>query len=189
VLLGIWSGWQPDESHSYAVTPLSYATDSLPTSAGALQPFPSAGMPAVLVASNVFDPYDSSQAGIRFFWAASGPQALIQSADGAGVYDFTTQHLAPLVEPNRVAVPSAPIDVVPQTGQAFAWAVQCFGLAETSCRTELRRLTVATGAVDVVATADQPRVFAVSPDGTHIAFADDSNIYVKTIPAPTPRSP
>jgi len=33
----------------------------------------------------------------------------------------------------------------------------------------------------VVATADGSWTFAVSPDGTRIAFADDTNLYVKTV--------
>ncbi len=166
--------------HSYAIVPVVY-TGSLPTSAGTTQQLPSDGIPPALSASQTDLAYDPAAANIRFFWPAAGPQALIQDADGARVYDFTTQQEVPLVEPNRVAQPSAPIDVVTQTAQAFAWAVQCFGLGETECRAELRRLSLATGVVDVVATADQPRLFAVSPDGAHIAFADDTNLRVKDL--------
>jgi hypothetical protein len=45
----------------------------------------------------------------------------------------------------------------------------------------MRRLSLATGVIDVVATADQPWMFAVSPDGKQIAFADHANIYIKAL--------
>ena len=52
---------------------------------------------------------------------------------------------------------------------------------ETSCTTELRRLTIATGSIDIVAHARGALPFAVSADGTRIAFADGQALYVKTI--------
>jgi hypothetical protein len=181
LLLGLWQDYATRDLQGYAIVPLPYP-GLLPSILGTIQQLPSDGLPAALVVHPEGLPYGPSPASVRPFWPpASGPQALIQDADGTGVYDFTKQQQIPLVEASRVAVASAPIDVAAQTGQAFAWAVQCFGLAETVCRAELRRLSLATGAIDVVATADQPRVFAVSPDGKHIAFADDTNLYVKDL--------
>jgi hypothetical protein len=164
--------------------PAHFATLSLdvtstpPVRAGNVTVLPSDGIPNVLGKS--LCPY-CFQTGTRFFWTASGPQALIQDGDGARVYNFTTQQTAQLVEPTLVAPPFAPTDVVVATEQVFAWAMQCYGLAETSCKAELRRLSLKTGVIDVVANADQVRLFAVSSGGTKIAFADSTNIYIKSI--------
>jgi hypothetical protein len=117
----------------------------------------------------------------KFFWTASGPQMLIQNGQGAHVYDVTKRTTTELVEASRVAPPTAPVGVVVATNQVFAWALQCFGIGETSCNGELRRLSLATGVRDVVAHAGAPLPFAVSPDGTKIAFSDGKNIYVKSI--------
>jgi hypothetical protein len=59
--------------------------------------------------------------------------------------------------------------------------VQCLGLGKTACTSELRRLTLATGALDGVTRADGPLPFAVSPDRTHLALAYSLGLYVKTI--------
>ena len=65
--------------------------------------------------------------------------------------------------------------------QVFAWAEQCFGLGETMCNAELRRLSIPSGKIDVVATAPRPLVFAVSPDGAKLVLADDHNIYLQAL--------
>lgn len=173
--------WAPDGSNVLmevsrgGSTPLAYivcaipSTDSLPTSVTGLTPLP---LPDP--AAPPISPHG------RYFWSASGPQVLMQDA-GAYVYNFATAQSSLFVEADRVAPWNAPVDVSVATDQAFAWAMQCFGLGETSCRAELRRLSLATGAVAVVATADQPRIFAVSPDGKQIAFADDDNLYLKPL--------
>jgi hypothetical protein len=125
------------------------------------------------------DPY-SPYAFIRF-WSASGPQELIQDPAGVRVYNFATRQNTLLIGPDRVAAQTAPTQAVVGTEQVFAWAQQCFGVGETMCNAELRRLSLKTGAVDVVATALRPLLFAVSPDGSKAVFADDNNIYVKEL--------
>jgi hypothetical protein len=117
----------------------------------------------------------------QYFWTASGPQALGQGAHGVIVYNIVAQASTQLVEANRVAPPSTPLGVVVATEQVFAWAAQCFGIGGTSCNAELRRLSIATGKIDVVAHASSALPFAVSPNGTTIAFADRTNIYLKSI--------
>jgi len=130
----------------------------------------------------------------RAFWSASGPKVVMQGGRkedlpvdtreddrGVKVYDFTTGTTTLMVEPNRQAPPAAPLGIVTATEQVFAWAIQCLGLAETSCTSELRRLSLATGIVDVVARADAALPFAVSPDGAKIVFAYKDGIYLKTI--------
>jgi hypothetical protein len=124
----------------------------------------------------------SMSAKYRVFWSATGPKALIQDVDGAQVYDLQTFKRTVVVEPSLVAPPSAPVDVVVATEQAFAWSMRCLGLGETSCATELRRLSLATGAVDVVARADAALGFAVSPDGTKLAIAYQDGLYLKDLP-------
>jgi len=128
-------------------------------------------------------PAPATTATARYFWTASGPQVLLQGDTGATVYNIATQTTTQLVEANRVAPPTASIGVVVATDQVFAWALQCFGIGETSCNGELRRLSNATGRIDVVARAGSALPFAVSPDGTKIAFADTTNIYLKSIQA------
>ena len=118
---------------------------------------------------------------LRYFWSATGPQVLIQDAEGARVCNFITQQCVLFVEADRVAPPTAAIDVAVATDQVFAWATQCFGIGEINCRDELRRLSLATGTIERLATADQPWMFAVAPNGKQIAFADTANIYIKTI--------
>ena len=125
--------------------------------------------------------YTETPSTTRYFWTATGPQALVQNQDGAYVYNISSQQTSQLVEPTRVAPPTASVNVVVATDQVFAWALQCFGIGERSCNAELRRLSLATGIRDVVASGDRALPFAVSPDGTKIAFADDQNIYVKSI--------
>jgi hypothetical protein len=120
------------------------------------------------------------------FWTVSGPKVVMQGgspSSGAGVrvYDFLTGALTTLVEPTRQAPPATSLGVVVATEQVFAWAIDCAGLAETFCTSELRRLSLATGAIDVVARADGALPFAVSPDGTRIAFVYEKSIYLKTI--------
>jgi hypothetical protein len=129
------------------------------------------------------------------FWTASGPKVVMQGDSpssamlapgfethaGVRVYDFLTGALTTLVEPTRQAPPATSLGVVVATEQVFAWAIDCAGLAETFCTSELRRLSLATGAIDVVARADGALPFAVSPDGTRIAFVYEKSIYLKTI--------
>jgi hypothetical protein len=116
------------------------------------------------------------------FWSAGGPKVLIQGEQGAQIYDFQTFKTTRLVEPNLVAPPSAPVDVVIATEQVFAWSMFCQGPGETSCTSELRRLDLATGAIDVVARADGALLFAVSPDGGKLALAYKDGLYLKTLP-------
>jgi hypothetical protein len=123
---------------------------------------------------------------VRYLWTASGPQLVTQGRDGAEVYNIATGVKTELVEANRVAPPLAPVGVVVATDQVFAWAPRCYGLAETWCDAELRRLSLATGIRDIVAHADRVLPFAVSPDGTKIAFADSKNVYIKTLSPATP---
>jgi hypothetical protein len=123
------------------------------------------------------------------FWTASGPKVVTQGGygvtvdgdSGVSVFDFVTGVTTTFVEPHRQAPPIAPLGVVVATEQVFAWAIQCLGLGETSCTSELRRLSLATGIVDVVARAEGALPFAVSPDGAKIAFAHEDGIYLKTI--------
>jgi hypothetical protein len=118
----------------------------------------------------------------HYFWSASGPKAVIQDRfAGARVYDVLTKQTTELVEADRVAPPATLTAAVVATDQVFAWALQCFGIGETSCNAELRRLSLATGARDVVARAGAALPFAVSPDGTKIALADARSLYMKTI--------
>jgi hypothetical protein len=128
------------------------------------------------------DVTETAQSATRYFWSASGPLALVQGYRGTFVLDIVTKHLTTVVEANRVAPPTAPLAVVVATNQVFAWALQCFGIGETSCNGELRRLSIATGLVDVVARAGSPFPFAVSPDGTKLAVSDGKSIYLKNIP-------
>jgi len=126
-----------------------------------------------------FFPGDSAQT--VPFWSTSGPRLVVQSAGGTRVYDYTTQAYVELVEASRVARPGASLKAVAATDQVFAWAIQCWGLGETSCAAELRRLTVASGKIDVVARANDALQFAVSPDGTKIVFAKGTDLYLETI--------
>jgi hypothetical protein len=128
------------------------------------------------------DATETAQSATRYFWTASGPQALVQGYNGTFVLDIVTKQLTTVVEANRVAPTTAPVAVVVATSQVFAWALQCFGIGETSCNGELRRLSIATGSVDVVARAGSPFPFAVSPDGTKLAVSDGKSIYLKNIP-------
>jgi hypothetical protein len=99
------------------------------------------------------------------------------------VFDVSTQKTTELVEADRVAPPATLIATVVATDQVFTWALQCFGIGETSCNAELRRLSLVTGARDVVARAGAALPFAVSPDGTKIALADVKNQYIQDHPA------
>jgi hypothetical protein len=173
LLLEMWNFNNPE--HTFATVTIDL-TPGQPASVGELSLLPATGLPAVLGRGT-----STADAAVRYFWSASGPQALIQDAQGARVTNLITQLQSLLVEPSRVATAATTIDVVVATDQAFAWAVQCFGLGETSCRAELRRLSLATGAIDIVASGTKPWVFAVSPDGERIAFADDTSLYLKTI--------
>lgn len=170
-----------EEGQRFVIVPVVF-TNGLPTGLGAPAQLPQETIPELLVngsGTNLAPQYRDSS--LRYFWSATGPQVLIQDADGARVYNFATQQTTPFVEATRVPPPTSPIDVVVATDQAFAWAAQCYGLGETSCRTELRRLSLSSGAINIVATADRARLFAVSPNGTRIVFADDTNLYLKTI--------
>lgn len=120
-------------------------------------------------------PIDTRDRNRHYFWTASGPKVVTQDCRGVLVQDVATQQVTELVEPNRAAVIQAPLQAVVATDQLFAWAIQCFGVGETSCNAELRRLSLATGARDVVATAHKALVFAVSPDGKKLALALDSS--------------
>jgi hypothetical protein len=117
----------------------------------------------------------------RYFWTNSGPKLLVQDCKGVRVYDYVTGGVVEIVEVNRVAPPLAPVGIVVATDQVFAWALQCYGLGESSYTSELRRFSLATGEIDVVASADGPFAFTVSPDGRQIAFADDTSLYIKSI--------
>ena len=105
----------------------------------------------------------------------------MQGYRGTFVLDIVTKQLTTVVEANRVAPSTAPMAVVVATNQVFAWALRCFGIGETSCNGELRRLSIATGLVDVVARAGSPFPFAVSPEGTKLAVSDGKSIYLKNI--------
>ena len=123
----------------------------------------------------------------QHFWGASGPYVVIQDGQGVQVHDLVTLQTIEVVEPSRVTLVGTPFAVVASTDQVFAWAIQCFGIGETSCNAELRRMSLATGARDVVATANQALLFAVSPDGKTLAVATDAvvatdtNIYIKPL--------
>jgi len=129
----------------------------------------------------VCDAFSDRYVGPRCFWTASGPQMLFQDDTGARVQNLITLKSTMLVEHNHVAPPLGPAAVAVSTDQVFVWAMACAGLGETSCTTELRRLTIATGRIDVVAQARAALPFAVSADGTRIAFADGQALYIKTI--------
>lgn len=170
----------PDEDGGedlFLVVPLVF-TDGLPTSFG---PISELASPAFLQTSQSLDNTQYRSASLRYFWSATGPQVLIQDALGTRSYNFLTQQSAVLVASDQVAPPTAAIDVSVATDQVFAWATRCFGIGEIHCQDQVRRLSLATGIIDVVATADQPWMFAVSPDGKHIAFADNANIYIKAL--------
>lgn len=115
------------------------------------------------------------------FWGVSGPKQLRQDGDGTQLVDLQTGSSLRFVDADRVAPPGAMLGFATATEQVFAWAVQCLGLGETACTSELRRLTLATGTVEVVARANGPLPFAVSPDGTHLALVYSDGLYVKTI--------
>jgi len=178
LLVEVWSSSDPG-AHSFAVLTLDVA-GALPSALGAPVPLPAA-LPTALATGRATAAAQPVDTAARYFWSVSGPRVLLQDADGARVYDFVTQQLFPLVEPTSVARADTGVDVVVGTERAFAWAVQCFGVAETSCRAQLRRLAMTTGVIDVVATAETPRPFAVSPDGKTIVLADDASIYLKTV--------
>ena len=86
-----------------------------------------------------------------------------------------------MVEANRVPPPAAPMAAVVATSQIFAWAIECAGIGWTSCNGELRRLSLSTGRVDVVARAATAMRFAVSPDGTKLALSDGASLYLKSL--------
>jgi hypothetical protein len=115
------------------------------------------------------------------FWGVSGPKQLRQDGDGTQLIDLQTGSSVRLIDSDRVAPPGAMLGLAPPTEQVFAWAVQCLGLAETACTSELRRLTIPTGIIDVVARADNPLPFAVSPDGRQLALVHADGLYIKTI--------
>ena len=138
-----------------------------------------AGLPTTL-SWDVSDPCPSSarmqemHRNRHTFWTASGPKVVTQDCRGVLVQDVATQQVTEFIEPNRVAVVDAPLQAVVATDELFAWAVQCFGIGETSCNAELRRLSMTTGARDVVARANNALVFALSSDGKKLALAMDS---------------
>jgi hypothetical protein len=117
----------------------------------------------------------------RVFWGASGPKLLRQDGNGTQSVDVQTGSSLRFVEPDWVAAPGATLGFAAATEQVFAWAVQCLGLGETACTSELRRLTIATGTVDVVARADGSLIFAVSPDGRQLALVHDDGLYLKQL--------
>jgi len=172
--------WQPQVDAQYVALPLIF-NGGVPTSTGPVAPLPAEAIPKLLRSGSTSTNGENRDASVRYFWSATGAQVLIQDADGARVYNFMTEQTLPMVEATRVAPPTASTDAVVATDQVFAWAMQCFGIGETHCGAELRRLSLATGAIDTVASADEPWLFAVSPDGKQIAFADRTNLYLKTI--------
>jgi len=170
----------PDEyngQNQFIIAPLIF-TDGLPTSFGPITPLT---FPSFLRTNVLLDNTQYRSASLRYFWSASGPQVLIQDGLGTRSYNIITQQSLVLVGPDQVAPPTASIDVAVATDQAFAWATRCFGIGEIHCQDQVRRLSLTTGVIDTVATADQPWMFAVSPDGKKIAFADKANLYVKAL--------
>jgi hypothetical protein len=127
------------------------------------------------------DAFSDRDENARCFWTASGPQIFFQDEGGARVLNLITQKTTELVPPSRVAPPLASAAVVVATDQLFAWSLACAGLGETSCSAELRRLTIGTGQIDTVAHARAALPFAVTNDGTRIAFTDGEGLYIKTI--------
>jgi len=174
--------WDPTSTVLLVASP--YATEEV-------QLLPADGSPAVALplprapyVTPAFSVADGRQD--RVFWTASGPKALIQGGlaeddVGVRVYDFMTGQTTIFVDPQHEARPGASIAAVIATEQAFAWSVQCLGLAETFCTSELRRLSLATGAIDVVARADGALRFAVSPDGAKLALVHGDGIYLKVL--------
>jgi len=118
----------------------------------------------------------------QLFWTAAGPGAIHQSSHGTSVQLFPGAAATQLVEANRVPPPSAQTAAVVTTSQVFAWAMDCAGVGWTSCNGELRRLSLVTGQVDVVARAPTAMRFAVSLDGTKLALSDGVSLYLKTLP-------
>jgi len=156
-------------------------TAGVPSSAGPPTPLAAEAIPEFLRSGKKSTNGENRDGGVRYFWSASGPQVLIQDKDGTRVYNFATQKTLVMVDPTHVPPPTASTAAVVSTDQVFAWDLQCFGIGETHCRAELRRLSLASGAIDTVARADQPWMFAVSPDGRQIAFVEYPNLYLKTI--------
>jgi hypothetical protein len=118
----------------------------------------------------------------QFFWTVAGAGVIDQGGAGTSVQLFSTQASILMVEANRVPPPVAPLAAVVATSQVFAWAMDCAGVGWTSCNGELRRLSLASGQIDVVARAATAMPFAVSPDGTKLALSDGTNLYLKTLP-------
>ena len=116
----------------------------------------------------------------QFFWTAAGPGLIEQNATGTSVVMFSGQ-VTSMVEANRVPPPAAPMAAVVATSQVFAWAMECAGIGWTSCNGELRRLSLSTGRLDVVARAATAMRFAVSPDGTKLALSDGASLYLKSL--------
>jgi hypothetical protein len=167
--------WDPTGTSLLVSTAPGSTTPAIVSMDGAITPLP----PDRFAAKLGYSPGDSIQT--LPFWSASGPHVAVQSSLGTQVYDYTTQALVELVEPTRVARPGASLQVVVAKDQVFAWAIQCWGIGETSCAAELRRLTIPTATIDVVARTNEAFRFAVSPDGTKIVFAKGVDLYLKTI--------
>ena len=163
--------WAPDGGGLLVQTTTNFGTLSLDGGTMAFAD-PPVGYPAATL-SYVDDR--------QFFWTVAGPGLIEQSAAGTSVQLFSGQ-VIPMVEANRIPAPTAPMAAVVATSQLFAWAMDCAGIGWTSCNGELRRLSLSTGRVDVVARAATAMRFAVSPDGTKLALSDGANLYLKSLP-------
>jgi hypothetical protein len=114
-------------------------------------------------------------------WSSSGLWLLIQDCQGTRAQNLITARVVQIVEANRRVEAQTQLEMVVATDQLFAWARQCFGLGETACNLELRRVSLTTGRRDVVATANEILPFAVSPDGQKLAIAKGPNVYLKAL--------
>jgi hypothetical protein len=114
-------------------------------------------------------------------WSSSGLWILVQDCQGTRAQNLVTAQVVQIVEANRRVEAQTQLEMVVATDQLFAWARQCFGLGETACNLELRRISLTTGRRDVVATANEILPFAVSPDGQKLAIAKGPNVYLKAL--------
>lgn len=67
-------------------------------------------------------------------------------------------------------------------GTAFVWARACLGLFETVCFFDLHRVTLDSGADQIVAVTDSAAPVAVTPDGERVAIAARDGIFVRDLP-------
>jgi hypothetical protein len=114
-------------------------------------------------------------------WSSSGLWILVQDCQGTRAQNLVTAQVVQIVEANRRVEAQTQLEMVVATDQLFAWARQCFGLGETACNLELRRVSLTTGKRDVVATANEILPFAVSLDGQKLAIAKGASVYLKAL--------